>query len=350
MHRSGTSLCSHLLSLLGLDMADIVHTPEGHSIGNAKGHWERWDIVALHDRVLRHFDRDYYDPKHARPLPVGWWADPAVRLIRDEITAWLRGRMGSSRRFGLKDPRTVRLMPMWKEILADLDVQPRFVFCLRHPAPVAKSMAERDKLTVAEGAYRWLVYNTEAVNGLGGAPVHIVPYDRWFTEPLANLAVLTDIVGNVDPADPLVLRMMDTVVDPALRHHQAAPEGSAAGPAGWFHAMLMQCVGTGQFSTESRIAAAAFSGFAGLLTPVQDELDRLSGVAAKLQDTEAERARLAESLQLVRGEFAAMAARHEQAAAAAAQLRAELDDARAKLHGAPLDPPPPPLETDVPAA
>jgi hypothetical protein len=38
MHRSGTSLCSHILSALGVDMADEV-TPNA---GNEKGHWERW--------------------------------------------------------------------------------------------------------------------------------------------------------------------------------------------------------------------------------------------------------------------------------------------------------------------
>jgi hypothetical protein len=54
MHRSGTSLCSHLLSALGVDMADDI----GVNVGNDRGHWERWEIVELHDRILGLFNRD----------------------------------------------------------------------------------------------------------------------------------------------------------------------------------------------------------------------------------------------------------------------------------------------------
>src|SRR6185369_560629 len=71
MHRSGTSLCSHVLSALGLDMADRMF-PEGLTAptpDNAHGHWERWEIVAFHDRVLEHFNRGYFSPFHDLPLP-----------------------------------------------------------------------------------------------------------------------------------------------------------------------------------------------------------------------------------------------------------------------------------------
>jgi hypothetical protein len=53
MHRSGTSLASHLLSLLGRDMADEITAHES----NAYGHWERWELVGFHDRVLATFGR-----------------------------------------------------------------------------------------------------------------------------------------------------------------------------------------------------------------------------------------------------------------------------------------------------
>src|SRR5258707_10234384 len=89
MHRSGTSLCSHLLTHLGYDMTDEPLRNES----NPKGHWERLEIVAFHDRILQHFDRDYYSPNHAFNLPAGWWAEAEVRGIRNELIRWLRGRM-----------------------------------------------------------------------------------------------------------------------------------------------------------------------------------------------------------------------------------------------------------------
>jgi hypothetical protein len=62
MHRSGTSLCSHLLSALGVDMADNIPGPGNASPApdNPRGHWERWEIVEFHDRILGLFNRDYF--------------------------------------------------------------------------------------------------------------------------------------------------------------------------------------------------------------------------------------------------------------------------------------------------
>ena len=75
MHRSGTSLCAHILSAMGIDMAD--ETQSG-SRRTTMGHWERWEIVEFHDRILELFNRGYFGPFHDFSLPVAWWADPRV--------------------------------------------------------------------------------------------------------------------------------------------------------------------------------------------------------------------------------------------------------------------------------
>ena len=116
MHRSGTSLCSHLLSALGVDMADEIVVP-GHvspAPDNPRGHWERWEIVKFHERILRLLNRDYFEHFHDFALPVAWRPDPRVVQIRREIVAFLQQRMGDGY-FGFKDPRTVRLIPVWHQ-------------------------------------------------------------------------------------------------------------------------------------------------------------------------------------------------------------------------------------------
>jgi hypothetical protein len=106
MRRSGTSHCSHLLTHLGYDMAD---EPAPHS-SNPKDHWERAEIVSMHNRILRHFDRDYYSPNHAFGLPPSWWMDPDVARIRDELTLWLTKKLRGPALFGFKDPRTCLML------------------------------------------------------------------------------------------------------------------------------------------------------------------------------------------------------------------------------------------------
>jgi hypothetical protein len=78
----------------------------------------------------------FFTPYHDFSLPVAWWADPRVAEVRREIAGFLERRMGNAY-FGFKDPRTVRLMPMWHQIINELRLTPKIVFCLRKPAQVA---------------------------------------------------------------------------------------------------------------------------------------------------------------------------------------------------------------------
>src|SRR5436190_14607020 len=156
MHRSGTSLCSHVLSALGVDMADEIAAQPS----NQKGHWERQEIVELHDRVLALFNRGFYSPAHDFGLPAAWWADPAVAAIRRALAAFLDARMGNGL-FGFKDPRTARLMPLWHQIFEELRLAPRIVFCLRDPAQVGRSLQARDGFEPELGEYRWLGYTAD---------------------------------------------------------------------------------------------------------------------------------------------------------------------------------------------
>jgi hypothetical protein len=326
MHRSGTSLCAHALSLLGLDMADEISPHES----NARGHWERWEIVKLHDRVFQHFGQDYYDLKHAQPLPPGWWADPAVRKIRDEITDWLGSRMKFSRRFGLKDPRISRLLPMWREILIDLDMQPRFVFCIRSPDAVAASLAARDKLAEAEGEYRWLVYNAGAIDGLGAAAVTILPYDRWFSDPPANLRLLDPLPGG-GRDELFLLRVIESVFDPALRHHVADQFSHSSGFGARLYRMLLDCPPLGPFTPELRTAAAAFENLARIIGPLREEVRRLHGVDAALENARADHVTLVQALDMAQTALAETTANLETARRDAERLVAERDEARAAL-------------------
>jgi hypothetical protein len=97
MHRSGTSLCSHMLSALGVDMADKIPGPGANSPhpSNPRGHWECWEIVEFHDRILGLFNRDYLGLFHDFALPVAWWADPRVARIRREIVGIQHAVRGS---------------------------------------------------------------------------------------------------------------------------------------------------------------------------------------------------------------------------------------------------------------
>ncbi|HXO90609.1 MAG TPA: sulfotransferase, partial [Stellaceae bacterium] len=230
MHRSGTSLCSHILSALGVDMADRIPGPGAMSPtpDNPRGHWERWEIVEFHDRIFHLFNRDYFGRFHDFALPVAWWAEPRITQIRREIVAFLETRMGDGY-FGFKDPRTVRLMPVWHQIFNELKLAPKIVLCLRNPAQVARSLNARDGLDPEIGEYRWLVHMIDFFRYGGNFDYCAVKYEDWFDNPAGNIEKLKkflDLPWQQSEAD-LALLLSD-VIDPGARHdaptHQEASQ------------------------------------------------------------------------------------------------------------------------------
>jgi len=220
MHRSGTSLCSHLLSALGVDMADTIPGPGATSprLENPRGHWERWEIVEFHGRILRLFNRDYFGRFHDFALPVAWWADPSVVQIRREIVAFLEKRMGNGY-FGFKDPRTVRLMPVWHQILNELKLVPRVVLCLRNPAQVARSLHARDGLDPEIGEYRWLVHMIDFFRYTSNFDFCTVEYEEWFNNPSANIEKLQKFLGlSWQQSEADLALVLSGIIDPAARH------------------------------------------------------------------------------------------------------------------------------------
>ena len=217
MHRSGTSLCSHILSTLGVDIVDEI----GVNRGNDKGHWERWEIVEFHDRILRLFNRDYFGRFHDFALPVAWWAEPRVAQIRKEMVAFLERRMGSSY-FGFKDPRTVRLMPVWHQILNELKLAPKRVLCLRNPAQIGRSLNAHDGLDRDIGEYRWLVHMIDFFRYTTNFDFCTIEYEEWFNNPSSNIEKLQkflDLQWQQSEAD--LGLVLSGIIDPGARHDDA---------------------------------------------------------------------------------------------------------------------------------
>ncbi|MCJ2022241.1 hypothetical protein MKK84_33395 [Methylobacterium sp. E-065] len=315
MHRSGTSLCSQVLSLLGLDMADDV----GQHPNNQAGHWERWEIVEFHDRVLRLLGRDYWSGTHDFPLPSGWWAQPEVRAIQRELEDFIRTRMRPGHPFGFKDPRTARLLPLWTPIFRALNLDPRFVFCVRSPSQVARSLNDRDGLPLATGEYRWAVYNADCWRNLRTEPCTIV-YDAWFTDPDRTLdrllAFLSDVV-DVDRAS--IAQSLETRIDRSLRHDGLTPKSAQQPALRYFYELLSQ-------SEKTSATHAAIARFVEQFTAFQQILP-FEGRVKAAEDHE--------SAQTAGGErIRAVGTEREQQAAELDVLRTSLDQARIEFQTA----------------
>lgn len=292
MHRSGTSLCAHVLSCLGIDMADKLLV----NSGNAKGHWERLELMALHDRMLALCNRGYFTPLHDLALPEAWWANPQVQTIKREILEFLERRIGAIP-FGFKDPRTARLIPVWNQIFRELNLVPKFVLCLRNPAQVARSLRDRDHLDPQIGEYRWFVYLTDILQYIGKNEFCLIEYEDWFTKPGRNIKKLQrflEIEWSGSKAD--MHRAVSEIVDGELRHDDPR-FGQAREPIiHAFYKLVRASPGDSAARKRTRKLATQFAVYRKLQRPFERALENAEALADKVVPLEQEIARLQTSL------------------------------------------------------
>ena len=187
MHRSGTSLLSHVLHYLGADMADESDHISQHNSG---GFWERPDIVALHDELLEVIGRPVNSPLHSVPFPAGWWRDKKVQPVKARMLKLVEKHLAeTSGWWGFKDPRTCRLLPLWSELFEALDVRPHYVWTIRAPGESSASMAAKNPvarpMSTQQAEVTWLAYNYDILRYLLGTQLIVVEYGEWFRDPLA---------------------------------------------------------------------------------------------------------------------------------------------------------------------
>jgi hypothetical protein len=265
MHRSGTSLCANVLHALGINMAEDAN----RSPDNQRGHWERPQINYLNDSVFAAFNRRWNDYAHVLSLPEGWCLSPQVRAIQADIVGWLRPNLLAQPRFGFKDPRTARLLPLWQAVFADMGIDPVYVFCVRDPAQVARSVAARDRMEREQSEYRWLIYNADAIAGVGNARVCIIPYEDWFAAPDLTVRRLAQFVGAPRREDAAYLAgLAADLVDASLRHDDAGPNTIARKLSRRLHRSVLDCVPGQAFSPALLSFCESLSDFEQMVQPM----------------------------------------------------------------------------------
>ena len=288
MHRSGTSLCSHVLSMLGVDMTDKILGPGATSPvpDNPRGHWERWEIVEFHDRILGFFKRGYFTPFHDFPLPVAWWADPRVAETRREMIDFLDGRMGKAC-FGFKDPRTARLMPVWHQILKELNLAPKIVLCLRNPAQVARSLHAREALDPDIGEYRWFTYMVDFFRYTNRFAICTVEYERWFDDPSVNLTKFRNFL-NLDwsHSDSDLDLAISDIVDHRLRHDASSYREASQPLVRSLYKVAKRADSDIAAREQAQLIASQFVAFQQLQKRFQRVFECASELAAKLPEVE----------------------------------------------------------------
>ena len=105
MHRSGTSVITRSLQLLGVGLGDNLH-PAGFD--NPKGFWEDRECLVINEELLSHFDSAY------DRLDLAWDSmkvDPFFNTLKNNAVELIKRKLNENNGlWGFKDPRTCRVV------------------------------------------------------------------------------------------------------------------------------------------------------------------------------------------------------------------------------------------------
>ncbi len=303
MHRSGTSLITGLLNLLGVYLGPPEHLIEPQA-DNPKGFWEHEEITKLNDEILAVLGGTWHEPP---ALQLGWEGAAQLSSLRKRARALIRQEFATSDIWGWKDPRTCITLPFWQRLLPPM----QYVICLRNPIDVASSLERRDGFSLDKGVRLWLAHVSAALQHTAGKPRLFVFYEDVVENGQEELQCLAEFIGRseyVECAD--VQRRAEEFIDDELQHHRTlivdvVDEARLAFPAKAVYLALRACVeprgrGPSQRGIADHTIEEALNILSGYSLIAQADFDRLRAqVTEKEEGLRALRSQLAEKESVV---------------------------------------------------
>ena len=214
--RSGTSTLTRALGALGVELGNHFKRATRK---NPTGFFEDADLLALSKAVR---SRIGVRADSVRLIDPEELAGPQMDDLRQKAIKIIRQRFGAERIWGFKYGRTLRILPFWEPVLAELKIEASFVIALRNPLSVARSRAKLDPRRGLQAAsdLEWLISIVPYLRRTRPHRLVVVDYDDLMDEPVAQLKRLSAEL-ELPPARRHGEQIEDFVsrfLDPGLRH------------------------------------------------------------------------------------------------------------------------------------
>jgi glycosyltransferase involved in cell wall biosynthesis len=212
MHRSGTSVITRGLKVMGIELGDSLMPPvEGN---NAKGFWEDIDLNALNIEMLGSIGSDWHHLAAIKQNEVEVLQKKGYFLRAIEL---LRQKVDGVPIFGFKDPRVAKLLPFWKEVFDHCQFDVGYVLAVRHPLSIVQSLAKRDGFDAEKNYLLWLGHVLESLADSVGNKRVLVDYDFLMRSPDHELNRIAKCFGLHIDSEELQIYKTE-FLDKCLRH------------------------------------------------------------------------------------------------------------------------------------
>ncbi len=217
MHRSGTSVLTRVISLLGMDLPSRLMVSDGN---NETGYWESLELANIHDQILALLGSSWDGV-----LPVSdsqLLANPHAQSL---LVNYVAREFVDSECFVLKDPRMCKLVPLWLSALQALNVQIKIVIAFRNPLEVALSLQKRNEFPLEKSYLLWLRHVLEAEQHSRGIDRCIVSYAQLLANHKTVIKQLESLFGAQWPINcsDAALAEISQFID-SKHYHQRVPK------------------------------------------------------------------------------------------------------------------------------
>ena len=195
VHRSGTSVITRGLQALGVDLGENLMPPRAGD--NDRGYFEDLDIFNLNERIFTALGTNWHA---VCPINEREFSNIKLDGLKLDALDILQKRLGNTRFWGFKDPRTCRLLPFWKDVFAHLGLDCRYLLVNRNPISVARSLAARNSFGASKSYLLWVQHVLGAIQGSAGHSRLVVDYDMMMASPAAQVQRIGNWLGISDQA------------------------------------------------------------------------------------------------------------------------------------------------------
>ena len=203
MHRSGTSLLGGVLQQLGVTLPGDMIAADIH---NPQGYFEWRQVVDIQERLLIDLDRWWPSLEGTLALPKDWLHHPATKAASWQLLKLLTDEVKlQSGPWAIKDPRCSRLLPLWLQLAAKLELPLKLLLAVRDPTGVIHSLMRRDGpltgLDANRGQQLWWRHNLEAIHAARSLslPLTVFSFERWFSNPEVQIQDLLEACSEISP-------------------------------------------------------------------------------------------------------------------------------------------------------
>ncbi|MCB1615754.1 MAG: hypothetical protein KDI30_07050 [Pseudomonadales bacterium] len=242
MHRSGTSLICRILGMQGYELGNNLL--EGIENINDDGFWEDQEVMSINERLFELLSTSWFDIgclfNDGKPaLSV----DAEYNTLLSVAEDWYREQHLGASRVAIKDPRFCRLLPFWGDVFKRLNLVPKILIAIRHPAEVVASIMRRDGFDECYCYLLWLYYMFDLLNFSSAYDRVVIDYDSLILSSEQTAETMLNHFGLAeDILQEEFLEAVGRVVDSRKKHNcaQVLPENEVVELSVRFYDLLMQ--------------------------------------------------------------------------------------------------------------